>query len=204
MLPRSCGRWRRGVLRPCKHVCYVLAMDPSRPRYRRVMWLSLALSVACIIVLQNIDRSLCTPATPRGIVSFEFTWNSATAQRMLDSWDQNERLQAALSIGLDYLFMYAYGALAWSLMRLRAMALDHARRPRLAQTFRSLSFAAWAAVLCDAVENIAMWRMLFGPMAPWPLLGSILATIKFSLIGLLLALWVATWPIVRTNAPNSR
>jgi len=179
-------------------------MDPSRPRYRRVMWLALALSVACIIALQIINAPLHTPAAPRGIVSFELTWNSATAQRMLDSWDQRARLHAALSIGLDYLFMYAYGALAWSLMRLRAMALDHVQRHRLAHTFRSLSFAAWAAILCDAVENIAMWRMLFGPVAPWPLLASILATIKFVLLGLLLSLWVATWPIARINAPKSQ
>ena len=179
-------------------------MDPSRPRYRRVMWLALALSVACIIALQIINAPLHTPAAPRGIVSFELTWNSATAQRMLDSWDQRARLHAALSIGLDYLFMYAYGALAWSLMRLRAMALDHVQRPRLAHAFRSLSFAAWAAILCDAVENIAMWRILFGPVAPWPLLASILATIKFVLLGLLLSLWVATWPLARINAPKSR
>lgn len=179
-------------------------MDPSRPRYRRVMWLALALSSGCFVALQVINAQLCTHATPRGIVSFELTWNSATAQRMLDSWDQRARLYAALSIGLDYLFMYAYGALAWSVMRLRAMALDHVQRPRLAHAFRSLSFAAWAAILCDAVENVAMWRMLFGPMAPWPLLASILATIKFVLLGLLLSLWVATCPLVRINAPKSR
>ncbi len=179
-------------------------MDPSRPRYRRVMWLALALSSGCFVALQIINAQLCTHATPRGIVSFELTWNSATAQRMLDSWDQRARLYAALSIGLDYLFMYAYGALAWLVMRLRAMALDHVQRPRLAHAFRSLSFAAWAAILCDAVENVAMWRMLFGPVAPWPLLASILATIKFLLLGLLLSLWVATCPLVRINAPKSR
>lgn len=179
-------------------------MDPSRPRYRRVMWLALALSSGCFVALQIINAQLCTHATPQGIVSFELTWNSATAQRMLDSWDQRARLYAALSIGLDYLFMYAYGALAWSVMRLRAMALDHVQRPRLAHACRSLSFAAWAAILCDAVENVAMWRMLFGPVAPWPLLASILATIKFVLLGLLLSLWVATCPLVRINAPKSR
>ena len=179
-------------------------MDPSRPRYRRTMWLTLALSVACMIALQIINARLCTAAAPRGIVSFELTWDSATAQRMLASWDQRARLYAALSIGLDYLFMYAYGALAWSLMRLRAMALEHAGRPRLAHAFRSLSFAAWAAILCDGLENAAMWRMLFEPVAPWPLLASILATVKFVLLGILLSLWLMTWPIVRTNAPRPR
>lgn len=179
-------------------------MDPSRPRYRRVMWLTLALSVACMIALQIINVPLRTPAAPQGIVSFELTWNSATAQRMLASWDQTARLYAALSIGLDYLFMYAYGVLAWSLMRLRAMALAHAGRPRLAHALRSLSFAAWAAILCDAVENAAMWRMLLEPVAPWPLLASVLATLKFILLGLLLALWVVTWPIVRTSTPRPR
>ena len=168
------------------------------------MWLSLALSVACMIALQLINIPLRTPAAPQGIVSFELTWNSATAQRILTSWDQTARLYAALSIGLDYLFMYAYGALAWSLMRLRAMALDHAGRPRLAHAFRSLSFASWAAILCDAVENAAMWRMLFAPVAPWPLVASLLAMLKFVLLGLLLSLWLITWPIVRTHNPRPR
>lgn len=180
-------------------------MDPSRPRYRRVMWLTLALSVACMIALQIIDVPLRTPAAPRGIVSFELTWDSATAQRVRASWDQAARLYAALSIGFDYLFMYAYGALAWSLMRLRAMALAHAGRPRLAHAFRSLSFASWAAILCDAVENAAMWRMLLlDPVAPWPLVASALATLKFVLLGLLLSLWLVTWPIVRTHTPRPR
>jgi hypothetical protein len=85
------------------------------------------------------------------------------------------------------------------------MALAHAGRPRLAHAFRSLSFASWAAILCDAVENAAMWRMLLlDPVAPWPLVASALATLKFVLLGLLLSLWLVTWPIVRTHTPRPR
>jgi hypothetical protein len=174
----------------------VIRMDPPRPRYRRVMWLALVLSIGCAVTLQIIDARLRASAG-WGIVHFELAWSSEDARRILDSWDDNARLHAAFSLGFDYLFLCAYGALAWSLLRLRAMTLEQASRARWARACRSLSFAAWAAAGCDALENAALWRVLGDPAAPWPMVAAVLASVKFVILALLLSLWLVTWPMKR-------
>jgi hypothetical protein len=178
-------------------------MDPDRPRHRRAMWLALVLTIGGAVTLHSVDTPLRTAEAPWGIVSFELAWSSAGAGRILDSWDDDARLHAAFSLGFDYLFLCAYGALAWSLLRLRAMALDGARREqqanraRWARACRSLSFAAWVAAGCDALENAALWRVLADPAAPWPTVAAILASAKFAVLALLLSLWLTTWPMTR-------
>jgi hypothetical protein len=172
-------------------------MDPARPRYRRVMWLALALTIGGAITLSWIDGPLRTSEARFGIVSLELAWTSAGARRVLDSWNDAARLHAAFSLGFDYLFLFSYGALAWSLMRLRGMALDHVGRPRLARACRALSFSIWAAAGCDALENAALWHVLAEPAAPWPMLASILASAKFALLALLTSVWLVTWPLTR-------
>lgn len=174
-----------------------MGMDPAQPRYRRTMWLALAFGIGCLVTLQMIDAPLRNPEAPYGIVSFELVWSSERAGRMLDSWDEDARLHAAFSLGFDYLFLCVYSALAWSLLRLRGLALDRARRPRWARACRSLSFATWAAASCDALENAALWRVLLDPAAPWPTVATLLAAVKFAILALLASVWLATWPMTR-------
>jgi hypothetical protein len=167
------------------------------------MWLALVFTIAGAVTLLMVDAPLHTDEAPYGIVSLELAWNSAGARDILDSWDHHARLHAAFSLGFDYLFLCAYSALAWSLLRLRAMTLDRASRPqpanraRWARACRSFSFAAWAAAGCDALENAALWRVLADPAAPWPTVAAILASVKFAVLALLLSLWLMSWPMTR-------
>lgn len=172
-------------------------MAPSGSRYRRVMWLALASSVACAVTLWVMDTPLRTPAAPNGIVSFELAWSSERAGSMIASWNDEARRHVAFSLGFDYLFLCAYGALTWSLLRLRGLALARAQRVRWARAFRVLSLAAWAAAGCDAVENAALWRVLADPAAPWPAIAAGFATVKFAILALLTSIWLATWPMTR-------
>ena len=161
------------------------------------MWLALVFTVGCAVTLRIVDTPLRTAEAPWGIVSLELAWSSASAGRILDSWNEDARLYAAFGLGFDYLFLCAYGALTWSLLRLRAMALARAQRARWARACRSLSFAAWAAAGCDALENAALWRVLADQAAPWPMMAAILASAKFAVLALLLSLWLMTWPMTR-------
>jgi hypothetical protein len=169
---------------------------PGRPRYR-VMWLALACSVACAVTLRVMETPLRTPEAPNGIVSLELAWNSERAGRMVASWNDDARRHAAFSLGFDYLFLCAYGALTWSLLRRRALALERVQRVRWARICSALSLAAWAAAGCDALENAALWRVLADPAAPWPAIATWLATVKFAILALLTSLWLATWPMIR-------
>lgn len=172
-------------------------------RLLRLFWAVFAATVAAMIVLQLIGRPLQTPAAPMGIVSFEFARTPANAQAIVDSWDALARIHAGFSLGFDYLFMPLYST-AIGLACLWGGRALHRRGWRLAALGSWLAWGLWLAALCDAVENLALWRLLVAPaVPPWPALAWWMATIKFALIllGLLYYLFAL---LARLSARNGR
>lgn len=164
------------------------------PRGRTVLlFILLALMVGG--ALQVVGAPLATPAAPSGIVSFEFAGDQATASAILASWGREAQLHAALSLGLDYLFLLAYAAAIWGACLWLAARIAP-QRPLLASVGRWLGWAQWLAAALDAVENYALIRILLGADgALWPTLAWWCAAIKFSLVaaGLLFALFGALY-----------
>lgn len=70
--------------------------------------MALTLLVGAVIAL--IDERLRTPAAPLGIVSFELCPYSKACTDIVASWDSTGRQLAALSLGIDYLFLVLYPA----------------------------------------------------------------------------------------------
>ena len=66
------------------------------------------LTFLLLLSLNMIDSSLKTAEAPNGIVSFELAMDSSSSQKMISSWNSEARLYAALSLGIDYLFLFAY------------------------------------------------------------------------------------------------
>lgn len=134
-----------------------------------------------------LDGALKTAAAPLGIVSFEFAGDLQSVKRMLATWDGEARVHAALSLGIDYLFLVAY-ALVIS-MACAGIANTLRRRFKAAAIVGFL--LAWAqvvAALLDAVENTALVLLLLGSSHPlYPPVAWVCAGIKFSLVGLALA-----------------
>ncbi len=158
----------------------------SRAKGRALAAIALA-SLGVMGFLQVIGAPLVTEQAPLGIVSFEFAGDAATARAMLDSWGEPGRLRAALSLGIDFLFLSLYAA---------GLALACARvASRLTApgswAERAGGLLAWAQVLAaglDAVENVALIRLLLGSSAPlWAPLAWACAAVKFGLVGLGLA-----------------
>ena len=165
----------------------------------------LFLTLLLFSIFRLLDKPLQTPASPNGIVSFELARTPQQAQEMIDVWTgrttiysdgehSNARtvppgepflynaepmLNAAFGLGLDYLFMPVY-ALALAFGTLLA-AQKHSG------WFRSLGavagYGAFVAVLLDAVENFALWRVLSGAFeSNYPAIAAFCATIKFVLL----------------------
>ena len=148
----------------------------------------IGLSLLVLLVLYLVGQPLVTPAAPYGIVSFELARDAAQAQAILDSWDRVAQLQAAFSLGLDYLFIPLY-AITLTLTCLWAARFRRERRrlpPLLVMIGLPGTLLAWAQSLAaglDVIENMALARMLFGAVAaPWPQITSICAAAKFSLV----------------------
>ena len=157
--------------------------------------------------LQVLGGPLSTEAAPAGVVSFELVGELALAQSMVESWGETGRVYAGLNLGLDYLFMVAYGC---------AIALGCVLVARsLSQRVRFLSTAgvvlAWAqfgAALLDAVENYALIRVLLGSQQElWPVVALWCAVFKFLIVavGLVYVLIGAVIAIgVKARSASSR
>jgi hypothetical protein len=90
------------------------------------------------------------------IVQFEFN-----ALKVIKSWIETDKMWAAFSLGLDFLFLVVYSntislACIWAANVLQAYSLP------LATVGIWLAWGQWVAALLDIVENIALMIILFG------------------------------------------
>jgi hypothetical protein len=155
-----------------------------RSRQAHVFFLLLGLTLVLMISLQVIGGPLQTNAAPSGIVSYELAGNLVNARNMLDSWGSEGQVFAALSLGLDYLFLVAYSVT----IALGCRIVVGNLHPRFAPLIRLgllLSWAQFLAALLDALENYALIRVLLGSEnALWPPTALWSAVPKFALVGL--------------------
>lgn len=166
-----------------------------------LFWPAFALALLVMAAFRVIDVPLQTPSAPNGIVSYELAGSAPAAQAMIDSWDAQARLYAAFGLGLDYLFMLSY-ALAIGLGAAWAGRQLGSGRRWPVSLGRVLAWGLGLAALLDAVENIALLKMLLvgTASAPWPAVAAVCATIKFALVlaGLVYVLaGVVRWLIAR-------
>jgi hypothetical protein len=120
------------------------------------------------------------PASPN-IVDFEFCHTVDRANAILNSWNQVARVQAAFSLGFDYLYIPVYSttialACVWAANLLGTNRIWH----NMGMLF---AWGIWVAAILDCVENYALLTMLQGPVVnPYPAIASLCASGKFSLI----------------------
>ncbi|RZL10958.1 MAG: hypothetical protein EOP40_04455 [Rubrivivax sp.] len=162
-------------------------------------WTSLVMAIATLAALGIIDQHLKTDASPLGIVSFELCAFSSTCAATTAAWGEEARLMAAMSLGLDYLFMVAYPmAICCGLLVLA---------PRLPGRFAGiatwLAWLVWVAGVADAVENYHLFQMLLGHSVDthqWP--ATMAASIKFAALTPALLAWLvfAAWAALRSSA----
>jgi hypothetical protein len=180
-----------------------LSAIPAGRRRRAFVPLLLA-TLAVMTVMIVVDQPLRTAAAPKGVVSFEFAGDVATARAMLDSWDARAREFAGFSLGFDYVFMIAYSTTT-ALACLWAAGVWAPVAPALAALGPGLAWGSWAAGLCDAVENAALTVLLLGQVAdPWPAIAWVFALVKFVLLyaAILYALMAVGVRLVRGPTPR--
>lgn len=155
----------------------------------KVAWTSFVLTLVTFLPLLLINGHLRTPVAPQGIVSFEVCAYDGSCGAMLESWGAEGSAWAALSLGLDYLFMLLYATTIFLALRLVADRVPQ----RLGNPMRALAWAAWGAAAADVAENYCLAQLLLyaDDRCAWP--AAIFATIKFILLGLALSGLVVAW-----------
>ena len=153
----------------------------SESEQKVAFWTLFTVTVVVIGFMQIVSAPLITDAAPQGIVSFEFAGDLSTAEKIIDSWGQEERIYAGLSLGLDYLFLVLYSCTI-------ALGCMLAARSMLTELFRKMGAAlAWTqfvAALLDCVENFALIKLLLGSVEEvWAGLAFWCAGPKFFIVG---------------------
>jgi hypothetical protein len=144
------------------------------------------------------------PYSPN-IVDFEFCRTVDKANAILKAWDQVARIQAAFSLGFDYLYIPFYSttialACIWAANKLGGNRVWH----NMGMLF---AWGLWVAAVLDCVENYALLTMLQGTVAnPYPALATLCASCKFSLIllGLGFCVLVAITRIIKAARPSNK
>ncbi|MFW9996269.1 MAG: hypothetical protein ACFFD4_29780 [Candidatus Odinarchaeota archaeon] len=154
------------------------------------------ISLFSFLLIFVIFRVLSSMASsPYDIISFEFAMTVERASEILNDWKQSDRLQLEIfSALLDYAYMIAYSFLLAGLVLLLARGVE-GRLHKTGLWFVPLPFIA---AIFDAVENINLLMMMFSPtdfLALNPLIASICATVKFTLI-IISIIWVVITAVV--------
>ena len=165
--------------------------QPDRPdadkRARFTLVVGAGLSFLLLLGMAVLDNALKTPEAPAGIISFELAGTLAGAEKIMGSWDGPARIQAGISLGIDFFFLVAYACTLAAASRMVAARL-RPRRPWLGTLGCLMAGGAWCAACLDAVENMALIQLLIGRGEGWhAVLASGCAGLKFGLVAAVLA-----------------
>ncbi len=143
-------------------------------------WPVLALLLVATLVFAVILKRQGKPLDEAGasIVDYELAWSRAGAQAVLDAW-QGLLSTARRQILIDFGYLLVYPLL----LALACAMLSESPRNALAAVGLFLSWAVLAAAPLDAVENLALLRMLDRGAAEGPArLAGWCAGLKFTLV----------------------
>jgi len=148
---------------------------------KNILFLSAILTIVVFLSLRGFDSSLHTVHSPNGIVSFEFAKTIETSDLIISSWNANAKMNAGLSLGIDFLFLFAYSIF---FVTACLMIANNFNQSHLVYKIGIvLAYLLLIAGICDAIENIALIKLLLGSTNEiYPLIAFYFASIKFSII----------------------
>jgi hypothetical protein len=148
---------------------------------RRRWWVFGALVVLTLGIGTVMGSPPMTEVAPWGIFSLEFAGSAAKVERILQAWGEEGTMKTLRNTRLDFVFLLLYSTTiaAGCLWGSRAFRAGGRRR----KVGEVLAWGQALAALLDATENIALLKVLKGPVAePWPKVAFWCALPKFALI----------------------
>ena len=143
----------------------------------RILYPCIALSLIAALFMGWMSAPLNPGPGRNGIIELEFCWLTDCAA-LLAEWPSPEI--ALPGLYADFVFLVVYGGVI-SLACVAAM--DHLSKP-MARLGLPVAWLVIVAAMCDAVENVALIRLVGGASGPEAAVSFIFATVKFLLVGL--------------------
>ena len=148
-------------------------------RFFRPMFLS---TIILLFIMNMVSQPLATSQAPGGIISFELAKTPARSTAIMNSWDSTQKLIAAFSLGLDYLFILFY-SITLSLGCVWTSIVINPQKPALALIGLIIAWLQWAAAILDGIENYSLFRILLVESNfPYSQLAFWCAVLKFGII----------------------
>jgi hypothetical protein len=158
---------------------------------RRRGLIASGIAMVVLFVAMSPAESRMTDAGGPGMVPFELSGGQHRADEILAEWGEDGQDAAREQLWIDFGFMLAYGAfLTFALVTVLDLARKRGWR-RLAAVGGVVVFFGALGACFDALENICLLLTLNGASTAFPLLATIFATCKFTLITISIAYLVA-------------
>lgn len=126
-----------------------------------------------------------------GMVPFELNGGQHRAEEILAEWGDEGQDAAREQLWIDFGFLLSYGAfLTLALAAVRDMARQRSW-PRLAAVGGVVAYFGALGAGFDALENVCLLLTLGGAGAAFPLLATIFAVCKFTLLAIAIAYLLA-------------
>ena len=133
----------------------------SNLTYKQILIFSGLLTVILFLALGYFDKPLITENAPDGIISFELAKEIDNSIAIISSWDVNAKINAGLSLGIDFLFLAVYAIFFATACYLIAQKYLN-KNNWFYKTGLFLAKLQFVAALFDAIENIALIKLLLG------------------------------------------
>jgi hypothetical protein len=157
---------------------------------RRILWIAGAAALAIWVFLFIQDSRIKDSGGP-GIIGFEVAGTEKEAEEILEEWGAQGRDDARVSIFADFPYLIAYSVFLAVGCTIASERLERRGMTRLARLGGLLGWSMFAAAAFDAIENVAMLRVIDGHTATWPGVALYAAIPKFAITALGLAYVIA-------------
>ncbi|MCJ7802113.1 MAG: hypothetical protein MUP82_07130 [Candidatus Marinimicrobia bacterium] len=156
----------------------------SKLTYKRILIFSGILTIIIFFALRYFGNPLITNNAPGGIISFELAKDNDQSIAIISSWDLNAKVNAGLSLGIDFLFLIVYAIFFATACYLVAQKYIN-KNNLMYKTGLLIAKLQFVAALFDAIENIALIKLLLGSNnSIFPTIAYYFASIKFALIAI--------------------
>ena len=166
----------------------------SKPTGKKLTITLLILLPIFIVVMRFFDTPLRNSVSPNGIISFELAKEVSVSEGIINSWDTHARTSAGMSMGFDFLFLIIYA----SFIAILAHKLnEHVwKNTKIYKFGVLLIWGVVFAALFDAIENIALIKLLLGDIQQtWTSIAFYFASMKFVLLILGILFIFMSWVV---------
>ena len=157
---------------------------------RRILWIAGGVALAIWVFLFIQDSQIRDSGGP-GIIAFEVAGTEDEAEEILEEWGNEGQDDARVSILADFPYLIAYSVFLAVGCTIASERLGRRGMRLLARIGPLLGWSMFAAAAFDAIENVAMLRVIEGYTATWPGVALFAAIPKFAIAGIGLAYVIA-------------